>query len=60
MLSSAAQKTKEVKNFAHQKEFYAWQKSLDDMVDEVIIKENQKYPINFIQVGKIDKTTKEF
>ncbi len=35
-------------------------KSLDDMVDEVIIKDNQKYPINFIQVGKMDKTTKEF
>ncbi|WP_283803433.1 phage minor head protein [Campylobacter coli] len=60
MLSAAAKKTKEVKNFTHQKELYTWQKSLDDMVDEVIIKENQKYPINFIQVGKIDKTTKEF
>ncbi len=30
------------------------------MVDEIIIKENQKYPVNFIQVGKIDKTTKTF
>ncbi|TEY01274.1 phage minor head protein [Campylobacter sp. US33a] len=47
-------------NFQKEKELYTWQKSLDDMVDEVIIKENQKYPINFIQVGKMDKTTKEF
>lgn len=60
MLSAAAKKAKEVKSFTHQKEFYTWQKSLDDMVDEVLIKDNQKYPINFIQVGKIDKTTKEF
>lgn len=60
MLSMAAKKAKEVKSFTHQKEFYTWQKNLDNMVDEVIIKDNQKYPINFIQVGKIDKTTKEF
>ncbi|BEK34070.1 hypothetical protein RLQ69_000419 [Campylobacter jejuni] len=60
MLSAAAKKTKEVKSFTHQKELYTWQKSLDDMVDEVIIKDNQKYPINFIQVGKMDKSTKEF
>ncbi|EJQ1425618.1 phage minor head protein [Campylobacter jejuni] len=60
MLSAAAKKTKEVKSFAHQKELYTWQKSLDDMVDEVLIKDNQKYPINFIQVGKMDKSTKEF
>ncbi|WP_257935811.1 phage Mu protein F-like protein [Campylobacter lari] len=60
MLSAAAKKAKEVKSFNYEKELYTWQKSLDDMVDEVIIKENQKYPINFIQVGKMDKTTKEF
>lgn len=60
MLSAAAKKEKEVKSFNYEKELYTWQKSLDDMVDEVIIKENQKYPINFIQVGKMDKTTKEF
>ncbi|EGF1229271.1 hypothetical protein IB030_000788 [Campylobacter jejuni] len=47
-------------NFQKNKELYVWQKSLDEMVDEIIIKENQKYPINFIQVGKIDKTTKTF
>ncbi|EJU5072155.1 hypothetical protein N4126_001789, partial [Campylobacter coli] len=58
---SLATKTKEnAQSFQREKELYIWQKSLDDMVDEVIIKENQKYPINFIQVGKIDKTTKEF
>lgn len=58
---SLATKTKEnEQSFQREKELYIWQKSLDDMVDEVIIKENQKYPINFIQVGKIDKTTKEF
>lgn len=60
MLSAAAKKAKEVKSFTHEKELYTWQKSLDDMVNEVIIKENQKYPINFIQVGKMDKSTKEF
>ncbi|HDZ5026049.1 TPA: hypothetical protein RTG31_001198 [Campylobacter jejuni] len=60
MLSNAAKKAKEVKNFTHEKEFYTWQKSLDEMVDEVIVKDNQKYPINFIQVGKMDKGTKEF
>ncbi|EAH4759367.1 hypothetical protein B6P00_06500 [Campylobacter jejuni] len=60
MLSMAAKKAKEVKSFTHQKEFYTWQKNLDNMVDEVIIKDNQKYPINFIQVGKMDKSTKEF
>ncbi|HDV7508725.1 TPA: minor capsid protein [Campylobacter jejuni] len=49
-----------LKDFTHQKELYVWQKSLDDMVNEVIIKENQKYPINFIQVGKMNKSTKEF
>ncbi|ECL6338393.1 hypothetical protein FTL54_02280 [Campylobacter jejuni] len=47
-------------NFQKNKELYVWQKSLDEMVDEIIIKENQKYPVNFIQVGKIDKTTKTF
>ncbi|EAJ9173286.1 hypothetical protein B6H70_06195 [Campylobacter jejuni] len=58
---SLATKTKEnAQSFQREKELYTWQKSLDDMVDEVIIKDNQKYPINFIQVGKIDKTTKEF
>ncbi|EOI6145575.1 phage minor head protein [Campylobacter coli] len=58
---SLATKTKEnAQSFQREKELYTWQKSLDDMVNEVIIKENQKYPINFIQVGKIDKTTKEF
>lgn len=58
---SLSTKTKEnTQSFQREKELYTWQKSLDDMVDEVIIKENQKYPINFIQVGKIDKTTKEF
>ncbi|EAI1732009.1 phage minor head protein [Campylobacter coli] len=58
---SLATKTKEnAQSSQREKELYIWQKSLDDMVDEVIIKENQKYPINFIQVGKIDKTTKEF
>ncbi|MFY0745437.1 phage minor head protein [Campylobacter sp. LH-2024] len=60
MLSAAAKKAKEVKSFIHDKELYVWQKSLDEMVDEIIIKENQKYPVNFIQVGKIDKTTKTF
>ncbi|EAK0373056.1 hypothetical protein YO71_03670 [Campylobacter jejuni] len=58
---SLATKTKEnAQSFQREKELYTWQKSLDDMVDEVIIKENQKYPINFIQVGKMDKSTKEF
>ncbi|HED8482601.1 TPA: minor capsid protein [Campylobacter coli] len=58
---SLSTKTKEnTQSFQREKELYTWQKSLDDMVDEVIIKENQKYPINFIQVGKIDKSTKEF
>ncbi|EAJ5678510.1 hypothetical protein CII90_06450 [Campylobacter lari] len=60
MLSIAAKKTKEAKNFTHEKELYTWQKSLDEMVDEIIVKDNQKYPINFIQVGKMDKSTKEF
>ncbi|ENI8528049.1 hypothetical protein ABZZ98_001704 [Campylobacter jejuni] len=58
---SLATKTKEnAQSFQREKELYIWQKSLDDMVDEVIIKDNQKYPINFIQVGKMDKSTKEF
>ncbi|HEH4642517.1 TPA: minor capsid protein [Campylobacter jejuni] len=58
---SLATKTKEnAQSFQREKELYTWQKSLDDMVDEVIIKDNQKYPINFIQVGKMDKSTKEF
>lgn len=58
---SAATRTKEsVQSFQKEKELYTWQKSLDDMVDEVLIKDNQKYPINFIQVGKMDKSTKEF
>ncbi|MFY4766648.1 phage minor head protein [Campylobacter sp. GB48] len=60
MLSIAAKKTKEAKSFTHEKELYTWQKSLDEMVDEIIVNDNQKYPINFIQVGKIDKSTKEF
>ncbi|EAK9856957.1 hypothetical protein XK07_02265 [Campylobacter lari] len=60
MLSTAAKKTKEAKSFTHEKELYTWQKSLDEMVDEIIVNDNQKYPINFIQVGKMDKNTKEF
>ncbi|WP_139452497.1 phage minor head protein [Campylobacter armoricus] len=60
MLGTAAKKTKEVKSFTHEKELYTWQKSLDEMVDEIIVNDNQKYPINFIQVGKMDKSTKEF
>lgn len=60
MLEAAITKQKEAKSFIHQKELYTWQKSLDEMVEEVIVKENQKYIVNFIQVGKIDKTTKEF
>ncbi|EPM8255336.1 phage minor head protein [Campylobacter coli] len=58
---SLSTKTKEnTQSFQREKELYTWQKSLDDMVDEVIVKDNQKYPINFIQVGKMDKSTKEF
>lgn len=60
MLSTAAKKTKEAESFTHKKELYTWQKSLDEMVDEIIVNDNQKYPINFIQVGKMDKGTKEF
>lgn len=30
------------------------------MVDEVLVKENQKYPVNFIQVGRMDEGTKKF
>ncbi|ENV1419631.1 hypothetical protein CUPS9163_08395 [Campylobacter upsaliensis] len=41
-------KQRDLKNFSHQKKLYVRQKSLDDIVVEVIVKNNQKYHINFI------------
>lgn len=60
LLTPAKKISKELKSFKKERELYTWQKGLDEMVEEVIVKDNQKYPINFIQVGKMDKTTKEF
>lgn len=59
-INTAARFLKNTQNFRKEQELYVWQKSLDTMVDEVLIKENQKYPITFIQVGKMDEKTREF
>lgn len=32
-----------------------WQKGLDDLVDEVIVKNNQKTPLNIVQVGLLSE-----
>lgn len=59
-INSAAKFQKNVQNFHKEQELYVWQKSLDAMVDEVLVKENQKYPINFIQVEKMNEKTRKF
>lgn len=35
---------------------YVWQRGLDEMIDEVIVKQNVKTPLNIVQVGFLGKT----
>nr|WP_277620693.1 phage minor head protein [Campylobacter blaseri] len=50
---------KDLGNFTKQKDLYVWKKGLNDMVDEVIVKNNQKTPLNVVQVGLLSKFISE-
>jgi len=45
----------EFKNHDKTKNSFIRQKQLDEMVDEVIVKKNQTYQINAIEVGELSK-----
>lgn len=42
-------------NFEHERDMFVWQNGLDSMVDEVIVKNNAKAPINMVQVGFLNQ-----
>ena len=44
-----------LKNFEHERDIYVWQKSLDDAVDELLVKKNLKAPIVAFALGKLGK-----
>ena len=35
-----------LENFEHERDIYVWQKSLDDAVDELLVKKNLKSPLH--------------
>ena len=37
-----------------------WETSLNAMIDEVLVKGNKAYPVNMVQVGKMDLKTQKF
>ena len=41
--------------FEHERDVYVWQKSLDDAVDELLVKKNLKAPIVAFALGKLGK-----
>lgn len=45
-----------IKSFSHDRDMYVWQNSLNNPVDEVIIKYNVKTPLNIAQVGFLSKS----
>ena len=42
-------------SFEHERDVYVWQKSLDDAVDELLVKNNLKAPIVAFALGKLGK-----
>ena len=42
-------------SFEHERDVYVWQKSLDDAVDELLVKKNLKVPIVAFALGKLGK-----
>ncbi|WP_169753721.1 phage head morphogenesis protein [Campylobacter curvus] len=44
-----------LKEFEHERDIYVWQKGLEQAIDEIIVKDNQKVPINIFQVGFLSK-----
>lgn len=44
-----------LENFEHERDIYVWQKSLDDAVDELLVKKNLKAPIVAFALGKLGK-----
>ncbi|QKF64571.1 phage minor head protein [Campylobacter corcagiensis] len=51
--------TPKIAKFESERNLYVWQKGLDEMVDEIIVKKNYKSPINAIQVGMLNKEVME-
>lgn len=45
-----------LENFEHERDIYVWQKSLNDLIDEVIVKKNPKTMLNVVQVGFLSET----
>jgi len=49
---AARQKLKErLAGFRHERDLHVWQSGLDDAIDEIVVKDNPKTPINMVQVG---------
>ena len=44
-----------LENFEYERDIYVWQKSLDDAVDELLVKKNLKAPIVAFALGKLGK-----
>ena len=45
-----------LENFEHERDIYVWQKGLNDLIDEVIVKKNPKTMLNVVQVGFLSET----
>lgn len=43
-----------LESFERQRELYVWQRGLKDAIDEIVVKDNPKTPINMVQVGFLD------
>ena len=49
---TARQKLKErLAGFGHERDLHVWRSGLEDAIDEIIVKDNPKTPINMVQVG---------
>lgn len=46
-----------IKEFDKKRDLYVWQKGLDELIDEVIVNKNYKYPLNVVQVGMLSQMT---
>ena len=43
-----------LEGFERQRKLYVWQRGLKDAIDEIVVKDNPKTPINMVQVGFLD------
>lgn len=45
----------DLKNYERDKNLYVWQKGLDEVIEQIIVKNDPKTPINMVQVGLLSE-----